>query len=99
MSLIVQKFGGSSVANADRVRNVARIITETYRKGHNVVVVLSAQGDTRKFWTILEDRLEMCKESLMLRYDKLKDVTSDVSPIHWQYGAIARLKKGLEKLN
>ena len=46
MALIVQKFGGSSVANADRVRNVARIITETYRKGNNVVVVLSAQGDT-----------------------------------------------------
>ena len=46
MALIVQKFGGSSVANADRVRNVARIITENYRKGHSVVVVLSAQGDT-----------------------------------------------------
>ena len=46
MALIVQKFGGSSVANADRVRNVARIITETHRKGHSVVVVLSAQGDT-----------------------------------------------------
>ncbi len=56
-------------------------------------VGLSAQGDTRKFWNILEDRLELCKESLMLRYDKLKDVTSDVSPIHWQYGAIARLGK------
>lgn len=46
MGLIVQKFGGSSVADVDRVRNVARIITETYRKGHSVVVVLSAQGDT-----------------------------------------------------
>ena len=46
MSLIVQKFGGSSVADADRVRNVARIITETYQKGNSVVVVLSAQGDT-----------------------------------------------------
>ena len=46
MSLIVQKFGGSSVADADRIRNVARIITETYRKGHSVVAVLSAQGDT-----------------------------------------------------
>lgn len=46
MGLIVQKFGGSSVADADRIRNVARIITETYRKGHGVVVVLSAQGDT-----------------------------------------------------
>ena len=46
MVLIVQKFGGSSVADADRVRNVARIITETYRRGHSVVAVLSAQGDT-----------------------------------------------------
>ena len=46
MGLIVQKFGGSSVADADRIRNVARIITEAYRKGNNVVAVLSAQGDT-----------------------------------------------------
>jgi len=46
MGLIVQKFGGSSVADADKLRNVARIITETYRRGHQVVAVLSAQGDT-----------------------------------------------------
>ena len=46
MALIVQKFGGTSVADADRIRNVARIITETYRRGHNVLAVLSAQGDT-----------------------------------------------------
>lgn len=46
MGLIVQKFGGTSVADADRIRNVARIITETYRKGNKVVAVLSAQGDT-----------------------------------------------------
>ena len=46
MGLIVQKFGGSSVADADRIRNAARIITEAYRKGNNVVAVLSAQGDT-----------------------------------------------------
>ena len=46
MALIVQKFGGSSVADADRIRNVARIVTETYQKGNEVVVVLSAQGDT-----------------------------------------------------
>ncbi len=46
MGLIVQKFGGTSVADAERIRNVARIITETYRRGHNVVAVLSAQGDT-----------------------------------------------------
>ena len=46
MGLIVQKFGGTSVANTERLRNVARIITETYRKGNRVVAVLSAQGDT-----------------------------------------------------
>ena len=46
MSLIVQKFGGSSVANAERVMNVAKIVTETYAKGNDVVVVVSAQGDT-----------------------------------------------------
>ena len=46
MKLIVQKFGGSSVANADRVRHVAEIITSTYDKGNNVIVVVSAQGDT-----------------------------------------------------
>lgn len=46
MSLIVMKFGGSSVADADRVRNVARIVTDSYKKGNDVVVVVSAQGDT-----------------------------------------------------
>ena len=56
MSLIVQKFGGTSVADADRIRNVARIITETYRKGHSVVAVLSAQGDTT------DDLIEKAKE-------------------------------------
>lgn len=46
MGLIVQKFGGSSVANAERVMNVARIVTDTYKDGNDVVVVVSAQGDT-----------------------------------------------------
>ena len=46
MSLIVQKFGGSSVANAQRVLNVAKIVTDTYQKGNDVIVVVSAQGDT-----------------------------------------------------
>ncbi len=46
MSLIVQKFGGSSVADAQRVMNVAKIVTDTYKKGNDVVVVVSAQGDT-----------------------------------------------------
>ncbi len=46
MSLIVQKFGGSSVANPERVFNVAGIVTDTYKAGHSVIVVVSAQGDT-----------------------------------------------------
>jgi ribonucleoside-triphosphate reductase len=57
-----------------------------------------AKGDEKKYFEILDKRLELCKKALLLRYDLLKDVTSDVSPIHWQYGAIARLKKG-EKVN
>lgn len=56
MALIVQKFGGSSVADADKIRNVARIITETYRRGHRVVAVLSAQGDTT------DDLIEKARE-------------------------------------
>ena len=54
---------------------------------------MSAQGNIEDFWKIFDERLELCYESLMLRYDKLKNVTSDVSPIHWQHGAIARLPK------
>ena len=46
MSLIVQKFGGSSVADADKLRNVAGRVTDAYDEGNNVIVVVSAQGDT-----------------------------------------------------
>ena len=56
MGLIVQKFGGTSVANTERLRNVARIITETYRQGNQVVAVLSAQGDTT------DDLIEKARE-------------------------------------
>ena len=54
---------------------------------------MSAQGNIEDFWKVFDERLELCYESLMLRYEKLKNVTSDVSPIHWQHGAIARLPK------
>lgn len=53
-----------------------------------------ADGDEEKFFQILEKRLELCKKALLLRVELLKRITSDVSPIHWQYGAIARLKPG-----
>lgn len=57
-----------------------------------------AKGDEEKFWEILEERLELCYEALMCRHNALMGTKSDVSPIHWQYGAIARLKKG-EKID
>ena len=56
MALIVKKFGGSSVANAERVNNVAKIVTDEYKKGNNVVVVVSAQGDTT------DDLIDKAKE-------------------------------------
>lgn len=57
-----------------------------------------AKKDEEKFWQLLDERLELCYEALMCRHNALVGVTSDVSPIHWQYGAIARLKKG-EKID
>ena len=53
-----------------------------------------ANGDEEKFWSILEERLQLCFEAIMCRHNALKKVRSDSSPIHWQYGAIARLPKG-----
>ncbi len=53
-----------------------------------------AEGDEEVFWQLLEERLALCFEALMCRHRALEGTISDVSPIHWQYGAIARLKKG-----
>ena len=53
-----------------------------------------ADGDEEKFWKLFDERLELCFKALMVRHNALKGVRSDVSPIHWQYGAIARLDKG-----
>ena len=57
-----------------------------------------ADGDEDKFWKLLDERLEICKEALMCRHYALLGTKSDISPIHWQYGAIARLEKG-EKID
>ena len=57
-----------------------------------------AEGDEEKFWSLLEERLALCFEALMCRHHALEGTLSNVSPIHWQYGAIARLKKG-EKID
>jgi ribonucleoside-triphosphate reductase len=53
-----------------------------------------AKGEEETFWKLLDERLALCYEALMCRHRALEGVVSDVSPIHWQYGAIARLKKG-----
>ena len=63
-----------------------------------VQVALTANKDINKFWEILDERLELCKEALMVRHNLLLGTTSDVSPIHWQHGGIARLEKG-EKID
>ena len=63
-----------------------------------VDVALSSGGDMKKFWKILDERLELCYEALMCRHNRLKGTLSDAAPILWQHGAIARLKPG-EKID
>ncbi len=57
-------------------------------------VALSSGGNTEKFWNIFEERLELCHRALRCRHERLLGTPSDVAPILWQYGALARLKKG-----
>lgn len=57
-----------------------------------------ARGDEKRFWDLLDERLKLCRDALMCRHKALLGTVSDVSPIHWQYGAIARLKTG-EKID
>ncbi|OON84911.1 anaerobic ribonucleoside-triphosphate reductase [Oribacterium sp. C9] len=63
-----------------------------------VDVACSAHGDMDMFWNIFDERLELCHRALRLRHERLMGTTSDVAPILWQYGALARLKKG-EKID
>ncbi|MBQ9329992.1 MAG: anaerobic ribonucleoside-triphosphate reductase [Oscillibacter sp.] len=57
-------------------------------------VALSSGGDVDKFWKIFDERLELCHRALLCRHERLKGTVSDVAPILWQYGALARLNKG-----
>ncbi|MCR5149972.1 MAG: aspartate kinase [Clostridiales bacterium] len=88
MSLIVQKFGGSSVANAERVMNVARIVTETSKAGNDVVVVVSAQGDTTD--DLIEKAAEINKKPSKREMDMLLSAGEQIS--------IALLAMAVEKL-
>ena len=59
-----------------------------------VDIACSSDGDEERFWKIFDERLELCREALMCRHERLLGTPSDVAPILWQYGALARLKKG-----
>ncbi len=88
MALIVQKFGGSSVANADRVRNVASIVADTYREGNDVVVVVSAQGDTTD--DLIEKAAEISEKPVAREMDMLLSAGEQIS--------IALLAMAIDKL-
>ncbi len=88
MALIVQKFGGSSVANAERVMNVAKIVTDTYKEGNDVVVVVSAQGDTTD--DLIEKAQEINAKASKREMDMLLSAGEQIS--------IALLAMGIEKL-
>lgn len=77
MSLIVQKFGGSSVRDAERVMNVARIITDTYKAGNDVVVVVSAQGDTTD--DLIEKAVEINPSAAKREMDQLLAAGEQIS--------------------
>jgi aspartate kinase len=89
MALIVQKFGGSSVADAERVMNVASIVTDTYRKGNDVIVVVSAQGDTTD--DLIEKAKEINEKASKREMDMLLSAGEQMS--------IALLAMAIEKLN
>ena len=88
MSLIVQKFGGTSVANAQRIMNVAGIVTDTYKKGNSVVVVVSAQGDTTD--ELIEKAREINPKASKREMDVLLSTGEQIS--------IALLAMAIEKL-
>lgn len=88
MGLIVQKFGGSSVANAERVMNVARIVTDTYKAGNDVIVVVSAQGDTTD--DLIEKAAEINPTAAKREMDQLLAAGEQIS--------ISLLAMAIEKL-
>lgn len=64
-----------------------------------VDVACSSKGDMDKFWEILDERLELCHRALRCRHERLLGTISDVAPILWQYGALARLKRARRLTN
>lgn len=94
--------GVGNIANAGNYKPNERKYYGRFNQGvvtiNLVDVALSSGGDRSKFWKILGERLDLCYRALMIRHNRLKGTTSDVAPILWQYGALARLEKG-EKID
>ena len=90
--------GIGNIANAGNYNAGERKYYGRFNQGvvtiNLVDVALSSGGDESKFWDILAERLNLCYRALMIRHERLKGTPSDVAPILWQYGALARLEKG-----
>lgn len=99
--LTADRFTDAGVENISNARNYIPGKHRYYGRFNQGVVTinlpdvaLSSGGDYDKFWEILDERLDICYRALMCRHERLKGTVSDVAPILWQYGAIARLEKG-----
>lgn len=99
--LTPDRFTDAGVGNIANAKNYVPGQHKYYGRFNQGVVTinlpdaaLSSGGDETKFWDILNDRLELCHRALLCRHERLKGTISDVSPILWQYGALARLEKG-----
>jgi ribonucleoside-triphosphate reductase len=90
--------GVGNIANAGNYHEGERKYYGRFNQGvvtiNLVDVALSSGGDIEKFWKILDERLNICYRALMIRHTRLEGTISDVAPILWQHGALARLKSG-----
>ena len=99
--LTPDRFTDTGIGNISHARNYSGTNHKYYGRFNQGVVTLnlvdaacSSHKDEDSFWEILDERLELCHRALRLRHERLLGTTSDCAPILWQYGAIARLKKG-----
>ncbi len=99
--LTPDRFTAAGIGNIEKRRNYREGERRYYGRFNQGVVTInlvdvacSSYGDMDKFWSILEDRLELCHRALRCRHERLLGTVSDVAPILWQHGALARLEKG-----
>lgn len=99
--LTPDRFTDNGIGNIANAKNYTPNVHKYYGRFNQGVVTinlpdiaLSSEGDFDKFWELFEERTELCHKALRLRHERLLGTPSDVSPILWKYGALARLKKG-----